>query len=121
MLFLCYSTQFFTCLAMASFHCSNGKNFKIKKLFAGSKIQIEKQFNSVRILFHYLTQETPEVTMIIHQTITNEYKNCLPLTRFQLQIYLNGTKIIYLYGSILTYVVLLGIIQLLPKTIKFCK
>ena len=117
----CNSTQFFTCLAMASFHCSNGRNFKIKNCLQAQKSKLKNSLIQSVFYFTTLTQETAEMTMIIHQTITNEYKNYLPLTRLQLQIYRNGTKIIYLYGSILTYVVLLGIIQLLPKTIEFCK
>ena len=83
----CYSTQFFTCLEMASFHCNHGRNFKIKKLFAGSKSKLRSSLIQSVFYFTTLTQETSEVTRIIHQTITNGYKNCLPLTRYQLQIY----------------------------------
>ena len=83
----CYSTQFFTCLTMASFHCSNGRNFKIKNCLQAQKSKLKNSLIQSVFYFTTLTQETSEVTMIIHQTITNEYKNCLPLTRFQLRIY----------------------------------
>ena len=83
----CYSTQFFICLGMASFHCSNGRNFNIKNCLQAQKSKLKNSLIQSVFYFATLTQETPEVTMIIHQTITNKYKNCLPLTMLQLQIY----------------------------------